>query len=59
MSVINNRYDNLKKIYSSLIENGFLEEGDIINYDDIITEPLESEIHELTKSLNYKLSLLT
>ena len=36
MSVINDRYDKLKNIYSKLIEAGFIDEGEIINYDHII-----------------------
>ena len=38
MSVINDRYKKLKNIYSKLIENGFIEDGTILNYDQIIKD---------------------
>lgn len=38
MSVINDRYKKLKNIYSKLIENGFIEDGTTLNYDEIIKD---------------------
>ena len=36
--VIDKRYKKLKKIYKSLIKNGLISEGEIINYDEIIRD---------------------
>jgi len=36
--VINKKYKKLKKIYTILINNGLIEEGDVIDYDEIIKD---------------------
>ena len=35
---VDKRYNKLKKIYTSLIKNGIISEGEIINYDEIIRD---------------------
>ena len=46
-NIINNRYKQLKKIYSSLGEMRLLKEGEIVNYDEIIRD-----LYHLNKLLN-------